>query len=800
MQDDSNKGPSQGQAASRLLKPLRLELKQGCLDKAVAGGLEAYVRRWAPALAVEFDGYSGLAAERRRPVVEAALASLDAGENVGAAAPVETPPQAPGPAAAPLRLLPASAPLIRPSDPVTSLAALGPKRASVLRGLGVATVEDLLWHTPRDWQDRSRLRPIAALVEGEVATVQGRILSSVNFRTRSRLTITEVAVQDASGTLSAVYFNQPFQQRRFKQGELVVLSGKAERKGPRRLQLQNPEAEVLPEGGEEALVHTGRIVPLYSLAKELSQRVFRSAVWQALPTLARLEDPLPAGLRRRLGLGPLAEALRTLHFPEAQALIEPARQRLALEELLLLSLALAEKKRLEQQNLAPVLLGGGLPARLMAALPFALTPAQLRVWSQLKADLALDKPMRRLVQGDVGSGKTVLAALALAAAVGEGWQGALMAPTEILAEQHLRSLRKIFEPLQVEVLSLTQAQKGKGRREVLSHLASGQPLVAVGTQALIQDGVEFGRLGLVVVDEQHRFGVRQRLTLSKKAKVEPHTLVMTATPIPRTLAMTAYGDLDVSVVDGMPPGRSAVLTRWVGTPQRGMVWDAVRAQVAEGRQAYVVVPLVDESDKAEWQAATTLVEELRFGALAGLRVELLHGRMKPEEKEAVMAAFGANQAQVLCATTVVEVGVDVPNATVMVIEDADRFGLAQLHQLRGRVGRGHAQSYCFLIGDPKTEEGRKRLEVMATTSDGFVIAEEDLRLRGPGEVLGTRQSGLPELRQADLLKDADLLLRARQEAEALEKADPGLLSPENQPLRRAVKARFGEKLELGNVG
>jgi ATP-dependent DNA helicase RecG len=375
-----------------------------------------------------------------------------------------------------------------------------------------------------------------------------------------------------------------------------------------------------------------------------------------------------------------------------------------------------------------------------------------------------------------------------------------MAPTEILAEQHLRSLRKLFEPLEVEVLSLTQAQKGKGRREVLSHLASGQPLIAVGTQALIQDGVEFGRLGLVVVDEQHRFGVRQRLTLSKKAKVEPHTLVMTATPIPRTLAMTAYGDLDVSVVDGMPPGRSPVLTRWVGTKQREMVWDAVRAQVAQGRQAYVVVPLVDESDKAEWQAATTLVEELRFGALAGLEVALLHGRMKPEEKEAVMAAFGANQAQVLCATTVVEVGVDVPNATVMVVEDADRFGLAQLHQLRGRVGRGHAQSFCFLIGDPKTEEGRKRLEVMATTSDGFVIAEEDLRLRGPGEVLGTRQSGLPELRQADLLKDAGLLLRARQEAEALETQDPGLRRPENQPLRRAVQARFGEKLELGNVG
>jgi ATP-dependent DNA helicase RecG len=312
--------------------------------------------------------------------------------------------------------------------------------------------------------------------------------------------------------------------------------------------------------------------------------------------------------------------------------------------------------------------------------------------------------------------------------------------------------------------------------------------------------VDFGHLGLVVVDEQHRFGVRQRLTLSQKADVTPHTLVMTATPIPRTLAMTAYGDLDVSIVDGLPPGRSPVHTRWMRPDQREEVWQAVRQQVAEGRQAYVVVPLVDESDKTEWQAATTLVEQLRGSVLLGLNVALLHGRMKPEEKEAVMADFGANRAQVLCATTVVEVGVDVPNATLMVIEDADRFGLAQLHQLRGRVGRGHAQSYCYLIGDPKTDEGNKRLEVMATTTDGFVIAEEDLRLRGPGEVLGVRQSGLPELRQADLLKDSELLMRARREAQALAAADPGLQLPEHAGLKAAVQGRFGLKLELGAVG
>lgn len=795
---NSNKAPTGGQAGgSPLAKPLRLELKQGCLDKAVSGGLEAYVKRWAPEQAGLVKGYADLEPEQRRKQAQALQAALD-GQTVQAGAePGAKGAESEAPAG---RKAAPPAPSFRPSDPVTQLTTLGPKRAAILRGLGIVTVEDLLLHTPRAWQDRSRMRRIGDLVEGEMATLQGRVLSSVNFRTRSRLTITEVALQDDSGSLVALYFNQPFQQRRFKQGELVVLSGKAERKGLRRLQMSNPEAEVLPEAGEEALVHTGRIVPLYPLASEISQRVFRSAVWQALPALTRMVDPLPQALRRRLGLGPLAEALGTLHFPADQAQVEPARQRLAFEELLLLGLALEERKRGEQDRLAPRLLGGGLPAAMMGGLPWALTQAQQRVWAELKADMGQAKPMRRLVQGDVGSGKTVLAALALAAAVGEGWQGALMAPTEILADQHLRQLRKFLEPQGVDVLSLTQSQKGRGRKEVLAHLASGRPLVVVGTQALIQEGVEFGRLGLVVVDEQHRFGVRQRLTLSQKASVTPHTLVMTATPIPRTLAMTAYGDLDVSILDALPPGRSPVHTRWVRASQRAQVWEAVRQQVAQGRQAYVVVPLVDESDKTQWKAATTLVEQLRSTELAGLQVALLHGRLKPEEKEAVMADFEANRAQVLCATTVVEVGVDVPNATLMVIEDADRFGLAQLHQLRGRVGRGHAQSACYLIGEPKTEEGRKRLEVMATTTDGFLIAEEDLRLRGPGEVLGVRQSGLPELRQADLVKDGDLLLRARQEALALETADPGLRFPEHAGLKAAVERRFGPKLELGAVG
>jgi ATP-dependent DNA helicase RecG len=813
MAENSNKPLHAGQAAplDRLLKPLRHEWKQGCLDRAVSGGLEAFVGRWAPDLAKDFAGYAAMTPEGRRTALARALARL--GEAPGAAGAVQAglenlpakrlPKPSAGLSKAPAPIpahspIPSPLPLL-PTDPLTRLVSLGPKRAAALAAMGMRSVGDLLQHSPRDWQDRSRLKTISQLVEGELVTVQARILSSVNFRTRGRMSITEVAVQDPTGTLSVMYFNQPFQQRRFKAGAMVVLSGKVERRG-RRWQMNNAEAEILPEGGEEALVHTGRIVPLYALNHEVSQRVFRSAVWQALPALAGLADPLPPDMVKVRGLAPLAETLRTLHFPESLDQVEPARGRMAFQELFLLSLALAQKKRREQLAQSPSLRSQDLPKRLLKALPFELTAAQHRVWQELRADLAQPRPMRRLVQGDVGSGKTVLATLCLAAAVGEGWQGALMAPTEILAEQHLRNLRAMLEPLGVEVLSLTQAQKGKGRREVLSHLASGRPLVAVGTQALIQEGVAFGRLGLVVVDEQHRFGVRQRLTLSRKAKVVPHSLVMTATPIPRTLAMTAYGDLDVSVVDGLPPGRSPVETRWAPVSDQAGVWDLVHAQIAQGRQVYVVVPLVDESDKTEWKAATKLVEELRAGVFAGLKVELLHGRLKQEEKEAVMRAFVSGAVPVLCATTVVEVGVDVANASVMVIEDADRFGLAQLHQLRGRVGRGAAQSYCFLIGEPKTEVGRRRLEVMVSTNDGFVIAEEDLRLRGPGEVLGTRQSGMPELRYVDLLKDQALLLDARQEAHALVSADPDLALPGHRGLDAAVRAGFGAKLELGSTG
>jgi len=579
----------------------------------------------------------------------------------------------------------------------------------------------------------------------------------------------------------------------------VVLSGKVDRRGL-GLQMSNPEAEFLPEG-EEQLIHTGRIVPLYSLNRELTQRPVRAAMWACQGLAGSLSDPLPAELRTELGLAEYGASLRHIHFPTDFAARDTARRRLAFDELFFLVLGMGLRRGRMQAQGAPSLAGKemAVPA-LLAALPFKLTGAQERVWAEIQADLGAPKPMHRLVQGDVGCGKTLLAALAMARACGLGYQAAMMAPTEILAEQHLKTLRRLLSPAGIEVRRLTQGQKAAERREVMDHLSSGQPLVCVGTQALIQDKVSFGRLGLAVVDEQHRFGVMQRLKLAQKAAIKPHMLVMTATPIPRTLAMTVYGDLEVSVVDELPPGRTPVATQWLRPAQREMVWDALRREVRAGGQAYVVYALVDESDKVELKAASAQVERLQADIFPEFKVGLLHGRMSPEEKDAVMAEFVSGRLQVLASTTVIEVGVDVANASVMVVEDAERFGLAQLHQLRGRVGRGAAKSHCFLIGEPKTDEGIARLSVMQATNDGFAIAEKDLELRGPGEFLGLRQSGIPDLKLADLIHDRPLLEEAKKRAEALLQKDPLLALKQHEGLLRQVSARFESRLELGEVG
>lgn len=684
--------------------------------------------------------------------------------------------------------------------PVQYLRGVGPARAAEFGRLGIRTVGDLLRHLPRRHEDRSRLAPIARAVPGTVVTVQGRVLQVQEVRPRRGLVITKAAVTDGSAVLTGVWFNQPYLKKNLPPGATVLFSGKVERQYG-NLQMNAPDHEVL-DGADP--LHVGRIVPIYPAGAGLTQRYLRTVAKAAVDGYAALmPDLLPEALRRRLGLPPAAAAWRAIHFPEDLHELEAARRRLAFEELLVIQVGLGllrtrMRRREKGFRHAP---DGELSRRFRAALPFALTRAQERVIGEIRADMEGPFPMNRLVQGDVGSGKTVVAAAALVKAVESGFQGAMMAPTEILAEQHYLRLRRLLQPLGIGVALLTGGQGREEREAMRFGLAGGHLQVAVGTHALIQEGVQFRALSLVITDEQHRFGVRQRAELQKKggrggpggAAMIPDVLVMTATPIPRTLALTVFGDLDVSVLDELPPGRQPILTHHFPERERGRAYGFVRQQVLAGRQAYVVCPLVEASEAVEARAATEWAERLRK-ALPGFRIGLLHGRLKPPEKEAAMEAFRSGETQILVATTVIEVGVDVPNATVMVIEGADRFGLAQLHQLRGRVGRGEHRSYCLLVADPQSEEGRRRLEVFTRTEDGFAIAEEDLALRGPGELFGTRQHGLPDLVLANPVRDLPLLEAAREEAETLLADDPGLVRPEHAALRRAVREKFRDRL------
>ncbi len=703
----------------------------------------------------------------------------------------------------------------RDASPIQYMKGVGPARARLLARLGVRTITDLLYRLPRRLEDRSHLRRIVDLLHGSVDTVRGTIARVEKFRPRRRhgLVLVKAAVTDGSGVLHAVWFNQPYIAQQLPLGAEVILHGRVQRQAG-EIQMAAPEFEVL-EAGEETL-HVGRIVPVYGSTEGLSQRVLRTLVARALDEYgATAAEWLPETLRRRHGLPDLSDALRQAHFPDTLAAHEAARARLVYEELLLFQLLLLGRKAAREAETRAIRYGdaGDLVARFHAGLPYALTGAQRRVIAEILRDLESPAPMNRLLQGDVGSGKTVVAATALLRCVGGGAQGALMAPTEILAGQHYLTLRALLDPLGVGVVLLIGGLSRSARQETIERVRDGRADVVVGTHALIEEDVAFHRLGLVVVDEQHRFGVAQRAALRRKGE-RPDVLVMTATPIPRTLALTLYGDLDVSTLDELPPGRAPVRTYARPCSRRPQVYAFVREQVEAGRQAYVVCPLIEESDKLQAEAATELAGRLRDGPLRGLRVEVLHGRMKVEERDRTMHALRAGAIDALVATTVIEVGIDVPNATVMVIEDADRFGLSQLHQLRGRVGRGAHQSYCILIADPATEQGRARLQALVETSDGFRIAERDLELRGVGELIGLspragddrehaglRQHGLGDLRVADLIRDQAWLHRARQDAAALLRVDPGLRRPEHRRLGRALAARFGaapvENVEVG---
>jgi ATP-dependent DNA helicase RecG len=790
-----------------------------------------------------FADYAALDPMQRTARVRAALALLEgAAQPVAARAPVR--PELPSPAqplspAPPAQPEPASTPSPAPKPrarahhaapahsgdrsgeylldaPVTAVPGVGSAIAARLRKVGIDAVRDLLYYLPREHHDYSALLKIAQLPFDEMVTVTGIIWEVENVAAANRrVTRTIARISDESGQIRVVWFNQPFLLKQLPRGAQIVVTGVKQRFG-NAVQLTARSHE-LPEQGD--LLSTGRLVPIYPLTEGLSAKTVRRATKWAVDRCAHLlTDYLPESVRASADLMPLAEAIAAYHYPDDVDELVDARHRLAFDEMFIVQLGMLARRASWHVGLpAPVvrvprgsILSGEpieepapidpLPAASLwnaaipaancfeESLPFAFTAAQRRVIGEILDDLACDRPMCRLLQGDVGSGKTAVAASALLAVVLAGYQGAIMAPTEILAEQHARALTRMLDPFGIGVAYLAGSQRARERSAALAAVASGEAQVAVGTHALIQETVEFARLGLAVVDEQHRFGVEQREDLRRKSNgLTPHLLVMTATPIPRTLALAVYGDLDLSTLDEMPHGRLPVITRWRAGDRREEAYALMAFEVAQGRQGYIICPLIEESEALEAKAATAEFERLRADIFPTLRLGLVHGAMRSAEKDATMRRFRDGAIDILVATAVVEVGVDVPNATMMIIEDADRFGLAQLHQFRGRVGRSDQQSYCYLLSQDAGALARERLSVVERTTDGFKLAEADLRLRGPGEFFGTRQSGLPELRVAELT-DGPLISEARREAEALWSIDPFLHAPEHTALRERVAA------------
>ncbi|MBX7160318.1 MAG: ATP-dependent DNA helicase RecG [Acidimicrobiia bacterium] len=699
------------------------------------------------------------------------------------------------------------------SIPVTELRGVGPKTAANLQRLGVHSVLDLLWHVPRRYIDRSTQPPIGSLRDvtldaGEELTLIARVQRKTSRRIRRGLTLFEVTLADDTGTIKASWFNQPGRARLVEEGATVAVSGDLTYyRGRPKFEVK--ALEPIGRAGDS----TGGVVPVHPAGSGVTQAEVREYVRQTLDRAGELFDPVPEGLRRRHGLVDRTWAFRQVHFPDDLATARRARTRLVYDELFVLEVALACKKRAaaERDKGFENVPDGPLGRELVARLPYELTRAQQRVLAEIAGDLASPAPMHRLVQGEVGSGKTVVAALAMLAATDAGRQAALMAPTEVLAEQHHRGLSELLAGLSVPTAEnllgerplgvglLTNRTTEAERRVLLDGLSRGEIDVLIGTHALIQDGVRIPELGVVVVDEQHRFGVHQRVALRDKQESEtmPDVLIMTATPIPRTLSMTLYGDLDVSVIDELPPGRQPIETVLVAPDDaaRARAYAHVRAEVEAGRQAYVICPLVEESEQLAAKSATSEYERLAEGELTGLRLGLLHGQLRPADKAAAMDAFRAGDVDVLVATTVVEVGVDVPNASVLIVEDADRFGLSQLHQLRGRIGRGSAKSTCYLFCDPQTPDSESRMAAMAEISDGFRLAEADLEIRGEGSLFGARQHGATDLHVARLLRDFDWVQKARTDAFALVDVDPRLSGPEHALLRDEVAARIGDDVD-----
>lgn len=680
-----------------------------------------------------------------------------------------------------------------PETLLQALPGIGPARAKALAKLGLVTAEDLLNDYPRGYEDRTHLTNIADAPEGEPVCISALVAEPPRTsRIRAGLSVSKSRIVDGSGSAEVTFFNQEYVRRALEPGESYVFYGKMETVGRKR-QLTNPVFE-----RADRTRFTGRIMPVYSLTAGVSNHLLASLALQCVEGCAdQMPDELPGELRQRYQLAAVEYALRNVHFPADEEALAVARRRLVFEELFTLSCGMAflRRRRGEKE-------GQAFPRRelseFLALLPFAPTGAQRRAMEEIAGDLASGRSMNRLVQGDVGSGKTAVAAFAAWLACAGGFQTAMMAPTEILARQHWETLSGLLAPAGIRVGLLTGSLGAAGKRAARAALAAGEVDLMVGTHALLSEGVEFENLGLVITDEQHRFGVGQRSALASKAEKPPHVLVMSATPIPRTLALLIYGDLDVTIIDELPPGRSPVETYLVGEDKRERMYRFVRKQVEAGRQVYAICPAVEEGEGADLKAVTAYAAELSKTVFPDLRVAFVHGKLKAREKEKVMAAFAGGEVDVLVSTTVVEVGVDVPNASLMVIENAERFGLSQLHQLRGRVGRGKWQSYCVLVSGNHAPDTRERMKFFAQTTDGFKIAEKDLELRGPGDFFGHRQHGLPALRAADLVGDTRVLKEAQRAAGELLDADPDLSRPENRPLMERVRRLFAEEGEIFN--
>lgn len=807
-------------------KILQLEAQKGFADTAVMGGLDHFLSRWAKEavtginnpddlldfhhLKLSDPNYAKMTEDKRREWVDAILAFLPKLENqpIGRPAPQKA-PKAKSPSKTPAKPK-ADTRLPALDGDVSLVKGISAATAPKFHKLGVNTVRDLLYYFPNRHLDYSRLKKISQLEAGPEQTIIANVWQSkVNFMSGRRST--EAVLGDDTGNMRAVWFNNPYMVRNLKPNARVVLSGRVSIFQGRPV-FESPEWEELPD--EADLIHTGRLVPVYPLTAGLHQRSLRRLMKNFIDISSpNISDFMPAETLKRTRLLPLSEAIRQAHFPDDEELKNAARNRLAFDELFILQLGvLAKKKRWHEQ--AGRALNVNIPDidRFVSKLPFKLTDAQTKCLADIKADISKGVPMSRLLQGEVGSGKTIVAVISLFTAASNGLQGAFMAPTEILAEQHFKSVTRLFASIArvstlldgiytfeglldrpLKVALLISDMKGSQKDILKEKIKKGEVDIAIGTHALIQKEIRFKSLGLAVIDEQHRFGVEQRSALRSKG-LNPHILIMTATPIPRTLALTLYGDLDLSVIDELPPGRQSIKTRWLKPEQRNSAYTFIRKQIQEGRQAFIICPLVEESEVIQAKAATAEYETLSREVFPESRVALLHGRMNASEKETIMRHFSEGEMDILVSTPVIEVGIDIPNAAVMLVESADRFGLSQLHQFRGRVGRGTEQSYCMFLAENPSLLGQERLSIIESTQDGFKLAEEDLRLRGPGEFFGTRQSGLPKLRMASI-SDVGLLEQARKEATRLFELDPELSLPENAPLEAEVRRVWPKKSE-----